>query len=313
MTRRKNDQEESNSDQEKSPTKRKKKTRQSKRKPTAKGKRKKDDEEESTSEQEEKSPAKRKTKRKTKTSEFNDKSIPTSMQSRQRVHRKFTGDDVAYVTKNPNVTYLQQRLQDFPEQSLEVQDGKALHCQACSKTLNLFKKSNVKQHVRAPTHQSNLERWTKRHKKSLEAIPKIVDFETKHNMQGRKSVPIDSKVYRQRVCSVLLEAQIPFAKLDNESFRDLLQDQKHDLGGRQGVSEWIDSLKEQEEAEIRKELSGTDIGVIFDGSARFSECYVIVVRYILEGLATWRIVQKVAAIHLLDQSFLSLNIRPYKH
>ena len=56
-------------------------------------------------------------------------------------------------------------------------------------------------------------------------------------------------------------------------------------------------LKE-EEAAIKEEISGKDLGVIFDGTTRFSEAIVIVLRYVSNS---WTLEQRLVSIQLLSK------------
>ena len=57
-------------------------------------------------------------------------------------------------------------------------------------------------------------------------------------------------------------------------------------------------LKE-EEAAIKEEISGKDLGVIFDGTTRFGEAIVIVLRYVSNS---WTLEQRLVRIQLLSKS-----------
>jgi hAT family protein len=229
---------------------------------------------------------------------------PTSIKASERKHRKTTGNKSGYKTKNPSNKYIENRLSEFPNQSLDIKDQK-LYCQACSKIFNLWKKFIVRQHIKCPTHTDKLQMWLQKKIEETETHPLLQDFEQKHNLQGIKSVPLETKMYRQTVCEVLLESQIPLAKLDRPAFRNLLQENRYDIGGRQGVMEYVDFIMKKEEMKIKAEIKDRDIGVIFDGAMRFTEAIVFILRYVKEVTdekTKWEIMQKVAALHLIDSS-----------
>jgi hypothetical protein len=197
---------------------------------------------------------------------------------------------------------MQTRVQEFPNQSLEIKDEK-LYCRCCSKPFLLYRKAIVRQHIKTPTHLSKLRKFLEQETKSAGTVSELCEFEQEHNLQGMKSVPVESKLYRQQVCEVLLESQIPLSKLEYPAFRNLLQQGREDLGGRQAVSELIDFSQKREEKRIKKEIFDKEVGVIFDGAMRLTESLVFLLRYVTEDeKSCWKICQNVAVLHLVGES-----------
>ena len=230
--------------------------------------------------------------------------VASSVKSNVRQQRKYTGDeeDVEYKSKNPPKSFIPQRIEEFPDHTLELRNDQ-LYCAACSKVFTLWKKSVVKAHVSTPTHKDNLSKWNDRETEKTKVIPQLQEFQAQENLQGRKSVPLEAKVYRQHVCSVLLDAQIPISKLEHPGFRALLQDKHHDLGGRQGVSEWVKFVRDRNIQGVRQEILDGCVSVIFDGTQRHTEAYAFVVRFVTTRKSdAWTISQRVAELRLVDAS-----------
>ena len=61
----------------------------------------------------------------------------------------------------------------------------------------------------------------------------------------------------------------------------------------------MDLVLKEEEAAIKNEISGKDLGVIFDGTTRFGEAVVIVLRYVSDS---WTIEQRLVRVQLLSKS-----------
>ena len=61
----------------------------------------------------------------------------------------------------------------------------------------------------------------------------------------------------------------------------------------------IPFVLKEEEATIKNEISGKDLGVIFDGTTRFGEAMVIVVRFVGD---CWTLEQRLIRVQLLSKS-----------
>ena len=230
--------------------------------------------------------------------------VPSSTKAKTRKQREYTGDeeDVTYKSKNPPPSYIPRRIAEFPGNTLELRSDQ-LYCAACSKVFTLWKKSVVRAHIRTPSHIDNLQHWNERETKKTEVVPHIEEFQAQENLQGRKTVPLEAKVYRQHVCSVLLGAEIPISKLENAGFRALLQDKHYDLGGRQGVSEWVKFVRDRFIEETKQEILDECVSVIFDGTMRNTEAYTFVLRFVKDRKSNaWTISQRVAELRLVDSS-----------
>ena len=85
-------------------------------------------------------------------------------------------------------------------------------------------------------------------------------------------------VYRVTVVKSFLKAEIPLSKVD--CMRDLLEEHAFSLSGRQHLSETIPFIHQQEVEEIKKEISGNNLSVIFDGTTHVAEALTVLLRFV---------------------------------
>ena len=110
-------------------------------------------------------------------------------------------------------------------------------------------------------------------------------------------VPDAQRVYRVKVVRTFLRAAVPLNKLD--LFRDLLEEHAFRLTDRRHMSDIIPFIHDQEQDQIKAEISGQDVSVIFDGTTRSGEALAIIVRFIDES---WSIQQRLVRLQLLVKS-----------
>ena len=93
-----------------------------------------------------------------------------------------------------------------------------------------------------------------------------------------ETLPIDQRVYRVKVLKCFLRAAVPLTKLDY--FRELLEESAYRLSDRRHMSDLVTLVVSQEQADIKSEVSGRQVSVVFDGTTRLGEAMAIVGRYI---------------------------------
>ena len=110
-------------------------------------------------------------------------------------------------------------------------------------------------------------------------------------------VPDAERVYRVKVVRTFLRAAVPLNKLD--LFRDLLEEHAFRLTDRRHMSDIIPFIHDQEQDQIKAEISGQDVSVIFDGTTRSGEALAIIVRFIDES---WSIRQRLVRLQGCEYS-----------
>ena len=109
-----------------------------------------------------------------------------------------------------------------------------------------------------------------------------------------ETLPMEQRVYRVKVLKTFLRAAIPLAKLD--VFRDLLEENVFRLTNRRHMSDFI---SKQEQADIKAEILGKPVCVVFDGTTRHGEAMAIVVCFVDDSFS---IQQRLVCLQLLAKS-----------
>ena len=208
-------------------------------------------------------------------------------------------------------------LQEFKDHSLVAEvtdDGTYLICKACgNKRINCSKKQYVRQHIygKEGTKVRDAAAWAKLseaekekllHWKNLKGLQARGERKTAlekatalHREQifaatdGSKHVKGSTKTTadvseRVEIVLDLWENGVPLSRLDNPSFKRLVEEPHHNIGGREGVRQQIPvavlSLKEQ----MRERVKGRYLTVFFDGS-KVNECVeAVIVRFVNDEL-----------------------------
>ena len=111
-----------------------------------------------------------------------------------------------------------------------------------------------------------------------------------------ETLPQNQQVFRVKVVRTFLKAGVPLSKID--LFRDLLEETAFRLTDRRFMFDLIPFILKEEEATIKNEISGKDLGVIFDGTTH-GEAIVIVLRYVSDS---WMLEQRLIRVQLLSKS-----------
>lgn len=127
----------------------------------------------------------------------------------------------------------------------------------------------------------------------------IADALAKYNEDAHQvgeHLPEEHKVYRVRVVQEFLQAGVCLSKL--KFFRPLLEEGGYSLTDRRQMQDFIPFLLNEERAEIRKEIQGQYVSVIFDGTSRLGEVLAVVLR-LMNG---WTIQQRLIRLKFLKKS-----------
>ena len=83
--------------------------------------------------------------------------------------------------------------------------------------------------------------------------------------------------------TAMLRAGIPLQKAD--ALREVFEENEngYSLTDSSHLRELIPFLLEQETAQLKKEINGKHLSIIFDGTTHVCEALVIIVRYFLNG------------------------------
>ena len=117
------------------------------------------------------------------------------------------------------------------------------------------------------------------------------------------TLPEEQRVCRVKVVKKKLRAAVPLAKLD--TFREILKENAYRLSDRRHMSDLVPFILSQERADVKREVSGGPLSVIFDGTTRLGEALVIVVRFVDDEFV---IKQRLVRLQLLAKSMTGEEI-----
>ena len=186
------------------------------------------------------------------------------------------------------------RIKQFPNEHFTLSRGK-LFCLACREELST-KKSILELHTKSAKHAKGKEVLNSKEKRELT----IVEALQRHDKVERPvgdTLPASTRVFRVQVVSEFLKAGIPLYKIDK--LRGLLESGGYSLSHSTHLRQLIPFILNEEMDNLREQLSGKCISIIFDGTTHVAEAFVVVVRYVD---SEWVISQKVAQLLLLSKS-----------
>ena len=98
-----------------------------------------------------------------------------------------------------------------------------------------------------------------------------------------------------RVLRTFLNAGIPINKIDD--FGDLLEEHIFRLAGRKPMSDIIPFVLSEEKRQLKAEIDGLPVALIFDGTSRLGEALAIILRFVDRSSLT--IQQRLVCMQLL--------------
>lgn len=193
----------------------------------------------------------------------------------------------------PKTISPRQRVTEFPDECLIVtgRERKRLFCNACREELSL-RRNIVSNHVASKKHISSKEKLAFREKRERD-IAKLLQSEDTHNPVGQ-TLPMEQRVYRLKA---FLHAAVPISKLD--TFRDLLEESSFRLTDRRHMTDLIPFILKQEEDDIKAEITGKSVSVVFDRTTRLGEAMAIVIRFVNDSFV---IQQRLICLQLVTKS-----------
>ena len=170
-----------------------------------------------------------------------------------------------------------------------VVSNNALFSRGCREEL-CVKSSSIKNHCRSAKHLQGKERLEKQQSREQDIADELLAYNKEVHPRG-ETLPPNQLVLRVKVVRTFLKAGVPLRKI--ELFRDLLAFRLTDRRFMMDLVPFV--LKEA----IKNEISGKDLGAIFDGTTRFSEAVVIVLRHVSDS---WTLEQRLVRVQLLSKS-----------
>ena len=203
-------------------------------------------------------------------------------------------EELATSDSDPKAVTPQQRVHEYPNEQLTVSCNK-LFCRACREKLCL-KSSSVKNHLKSKKHQEGKIRLQRKEAREQDLAKYLEKYNKEHHPRG-ETLPESQQIFRVKVVKTFLLAGVPLSKLD--VFRNLLEETGYRLTDRRFMFDLIPFILEEEETNIKREIQGKHIGVIFDGTTRLGEAMAIVIRFVSES---WELKQHLVRMQLLSKS-----------
>ena len=156
--------------------------------------------------------------------------------------------------------------------------------------------------MKSKKHQLGKERLQCKNREERD-IALAFDSYNKEEYLAGETLSRDVQVYHVKVVQTFLKAGVPLNKVD--IFRHLLEENGTRLVERRSLSDLVPFVREQEVAQIRQEIAGRKVSVIFDGTTRLGEALVIVIRFVTDD---WQITHRLIRLQLLAKSLAGEEI-----
>ena len=157
---------------------------------------------------------------------------------------------------------------------------------------SLSKKSSIQNHVTSSKRTA-----AKKEKRDMDIVEALQKYDTNTHPSG-ETLPDAVRVYHVMVLSTFLKAGVPINKIDE--FRDLLEEYAFRLVGRRPMSDLIPFILDEEKKQIKTEVAGLPVAVIFDGTSRLGEALAIILRFV--DRSSLKIHQRLVRMQLLAKS-----------
>ena len=170
-----------------------------------------------------------------------------------------------------------------------------LFCVACCEEVAL-KISIIRCHIVSSKHASGKDRLKLREAMERGFAMSLETYDTEVHARG-ETLPKDHRVYQIKALMAFLRAGVPLNKI--EHFRPLLEEHAYSLGGRRAMSDLITLVLQNEKTQLKKEIEGREVSVIFDGTMHVGEAMAVVLRFVD---SQWKIQQQLVRLMLLAKS-----------
>lgn len=165
-----------------------------------------------------------------------------------------------------------------------------------------LKLSIIKHRIGSSKHVAGKEVLARRESRERDIAKALELYDKQENPSGQ-TLPDAQRVHRIKLVTTFLKAGVPLNKLHH--FRDLLEERAYKLADQCGMHDLIPFVAEEEHKQIKKEVEGRDVSVIFDGTTRLGEALAVIIRFIDDG---WEIVQQLVRVQLLVKSMTGEEI-----
>ena len=201
---------------------------------------------------------------------------------------------------NPKTITPQQRVNQYKNEFFSV-SNKKLFCQACRDELSV-KSSIIAAHIKSAKHSNGKVRLMSQKSREKEIAEALKEQDSTLHPKG-ESLPDEQRIYRVKVVRNFLSAGVPLNKIP--LFRELLEENGFRLTDRRRMSDLVPFILSQEKGGLKRDLAGKCLSIIFDGTTRLGEIFVVVVRFVAPD---WCIYQKLIRVQMLAKSLCGEEI-----
>ena len=126
-------------------------------------------------------------------------------------------------------------------------------------------------------HISGKKRLETQRKAELDIVESLRSRDALEHPKG-ESLPDDQRVYRVKVVHIFLAAGIALNKIPE--FRE---ENAFRLTDRRRMSDLVPFILDQEKENLKKEIAGKPLSIIFNGTSRLGEVFAVVVWFVDSG------------------------------
>ena len=175
-----------------------------------------------------------------------------------------------------------------------------LFCSACREEISC-KKSVINSHIKSTKHSNGKERLLRKCQNEKTIADALKSYDSGVHPVG-ETLPESTRVYRVKVVSSFLKAGIPLAKLDD--LRELFKENGHSLTSSTHLRQVLPFILREEMLNIKEEISGKPVSIIFDGTTHVAEAFAVVIRF-LDG---WNVKQRLCGLKFMAKSLLGEEV-----
>ena len=170
------------------------------------------------------------------------------------------------LTSKPKNVSIQQHLQEFRGENFK-ESASTLFCTGCREEVGL-KKTIIQQHIKSAKHCTENVKVVEKLARESDITEVLVRYDNEKHPKG-ETLSMAQRVYRFKVVRTFLKAGVPILKIDK--FRDIFEEQGYSLIHSSNLSSVVDVINKEEKGKVKKEITGRNVSVLFDGTTYVAE------------------------------------------
>lgn len=119
-------------------------------------------------------------------------------------------------------------------------------------------------------------------------------LESTYVNSSQRMAPLNA--YRHKVCEILLRLGVPLNILDDDQFRNLIEQPGEKICGRAAVADFIPNVLEAELKLLKSEFAQKEVSITFDGATFMrEEAEIMIVR----SVSNYKVFQRLVGLRML--------------